>query len=587
MLLGILGLSALSSLLAGLQPWPLKVLIDYGLNGANGLSKSDPAFVHWLAGLDRQTMVWISALASLLLLLASALVAGILAWSWSTAGQRMVRKLASALFARLQRLSLETYHGRPAGDFLNRLTQDTWCLYKMTDGVLIAPAQKLFTLVTIGFLAWKLNPQLAVVALITAPFVGLASHLLGESMRHKARLVREVQSQMASLVHQSLCSIATVQSFRLENRMSSRFAEFSKRAVELAKRGALINSWYGLAAGVITTSGLAVVLYLGGRQVLGGALSLGSFLVFLVYMRTLQSSAESALALYGTLKPVEASMDRLLEIFDLHPEGVQSSAHPEKLAALRVSKGRAICFERVTFGYSSGRAVLTDVALEIRAGETIALVGPSGAGKSTLVSLIPRFYDPCQGRITFDGHDLRRLDLTQLRSEIAIVPQEAQILPCTVAENIAYGRIDAHRDEIVAAAQAAKADVFIKRLPLGYDTIIGERGATLSGGERQRLALARAFLKNAPVLILDEPTSALDVETEELLLVALMRLIEGRTTVLIAHRFSTLRLAHRIGVVNQGRLEAVGSQEQLLRSSELFQRYYSLHSAAAGQTLLR
>jgi ATP-binding cassette subfamily B protein/subfamily B ATP-binding cassette protein MsbA len=241
-------------------------------------------------------------------------------------------------------------------------------------------------------------------------------------------------------------------------------------------------------------------------------------------------------------------------------------------------RGR-VGFERVTFGYEAGRPVLHQVTLEASPGETVALVGATGAGKSTLVSLIPRFFDPWQGRVTFEGVDVRDLTLSSLRAQVALVLQEPYLLPLGVAENVSYGRPGAGRAEIEAAAVAANADEFIRRLPAGYDTVLGERGATLSGGEKQRLAIARAFLKDAPVLVLDEPTSALDAETESQLLVALERLMRGRTTFIIAHRLSTIRRADRIVVLEGGRVAEVGSHRELLDAGGIYSRF---HGCQAG-----
>ncbi|WP_287297565.1 ABC transporter ATP-binding protein [Moorena sp. SIO2C4] len=364
-----------------------------------------------------------------------------------------------------------------------------------------------------------------------------------------------------------------VQAFGTENRNRKQFQYLATDAVAQSQRGTLLKSTYGFANGSITTVGTAIVFYAGGQQVLLGTITVGSFLVFLAYLQSLQKAFRSLLTTYGSLKSVEASIDRVLEVLDAKEE-VQDAPGAQPLPP-GGSKGW-VRLEKVSFGYQLGDPVLKDITLEAQPGETIALVGLTGAGKSTLVSLIPRFFDPWQGRVLLDGVDVRQLQLTSLRSQIGLVLQEPFLLPLTVADNIAYGRPGASYEEIVTVAKAANADEFIKRLPQGYDTVIGERGATLSGGQRQRIAIARALLKDAPVLILDEPTSALDGQTEALLLSAIERLMAGRTTFIIAHRLSTIRQANRIAVLDGGQVVEMGTHQKLLAVGGLYQRLHTL-----------
>jgi len=337
-----------------------------------------------------------------------------------------------------------------------------------------------------------------------------------------------------------------------------------------SQRRAVIDSLFGMSNGLITTAGVAAVLLVGGQQVLTGALTLGGLLIFLAYMRNLQTASEGLLGAYGALKPVEASIERVTEILwadDAIPERPDAIALPPASGV-----GRTVCFDNVTFGYEPGRAVLGGVSLTAQAGELIALVGETGAGKSTLASLIPRFLDPWEGSVTIDGIDIRDVQLASVRSQIALVPQEPFILPLTIAENIAYAQ-EAHLDQIVAAARLANAHEFIERLPQGYDTIVGQRGATLSGGEKQRLAIARAILRNSPILILDEPTSAVDAVTEASLVETIIRLKAQKTIFVIAHRLSTIRQADKIIVLDRGRIVEIGRHEELLRAGGLYRRF--------------
>ena len=300
-------------------------------------------------------------------------------------------------------------------------------------------------------------------------------------------------------------------------------------------------------------------------------LTIGGILVFLVYLNSLQAQMRTLAGVHTALQGLSANVDRVVEVLEAAPE---VSDKPGAVVLPRV-RGR-VQIENVTFGYESNHAILHAVALAVEAGETLAIIGSSGAGKTTLVNLIPRFFDPWQGRVLVDGRDLREVPLQSLRSQIALVLQEPFLFPISIAENIAFGRPDAARAEIEAAARAANAHEFIQRLPLGYDTVIGERGITLSGGERQRLSIARALLKDAPILILDEPTSALDAETEQSILQALERLVAGRTTFIIAHRLSTIRRASRIALLENGTIAEIGTHPELLARGQLYARLHSI-----------
>ena len=343
--------------------------------------------------------------------------------------------------------------------------------------------------------------------------------------------------------------------------------------MSLIQKGNLLGSGYGLINGLITTSGVAAVLYVGGVRVLSGAIPLGTLLVFLVYVKQMQDASGGLFKIFAQLKTAEASVDRIMEVMD-SDDMIREPAHPTPLPDRPHGQRGHIRFDHVTFGYEPDQPVLKEVSFEAQPGEVIALVGATGAGKSTLLSMIPRFFDPQAGQITFDGIDLRQLKIAELRKQVSIVLQEPFLMPLSIADNIAYGRSGACRESIIAAAVAAQADEFIRRLPDGYDTVVGERGATLSGGEQQRLSIARALLKDAPVLILDEPTSALDTQTEASLMEAFQRLMRGRTTFVIAHRLSTIRHANRIAVLDRGRLVEIGSHAELVERAGLYLEFY-------------
>jgi len=576
-LAGIIALTLALSALAALQPWPLKLLVDYGIGDLEPVAP----FKDWLGafGIDPSpvNLIWIAAAAAIVLFAANAALDSALTWAWSAVGQRMVYDLAADLFLQMQRLSLLFHARRNVGDSITRITGDAWCVYSVTEGILIAPLRNLLILASVGAVAWQLDPGLTLIMLCAAPPLAGSAIYFGERLKGYEREKREAQARIASFLHQVLGAMPMVQAFGASARNLQVFGGLAHGAVRANQKSAMFTDAYGLVNGIALTLGTALVLFAGGGRVLSGELSLGSLLVFLAYMKTLEGASRSLLTTYGGLRAAEASIDRVMEVLDAN-EAVREAPSAEPLPARQGRADGRLVFDHVTFGYQAGRPVLRDLSLELAPGETVALVGTTGAGKSTLAALVPRFFDPWEGRVILDGMDLKDLRLASLRSEIAIVLQEPFLLPLTVAENIAYGRQDATREEIVAAAVAANAHEFIRELPHGYNTVLGEQGATLSGGQRQRLAIARALLKDARVLILDEPTSALDVNTEHLVVEAFERLMKGRTTLIIAHRLSTVRRAHRIAVLDDGRVVELGSHAELISAGGRYARLHALQA---------
>jgi ATP-binding cassette subfamily B protein/subfamily B ATP-binding cassette protein MsbA len=363
---------------------------------------------------------------------------------------------------------------------------------------------------------------------------------------------------MMALVQQTLSAIPAVQAFTREEFKHERFRRYADETVAAYRRSTLADMKFKFFVGLVTAAGTAGIMWLGARLVLEGKMTVGTILVFLSYLGALYEPLNAVTFTASTWQSASAGAERVLEVLDTPREIADAPGAKEVRLAGHVR------FEDVVFGYEPSVPVLRKVSIEAHPGEAVAIVGPTGSGKTTLMNLLLRFHDPWSGAVSVDGLDLRGIALSSLRHQVAVVLQEPFLFPITVAENIAYGKPGARREEIVAAAVAARADEFIRRLPQGYDSVLGERGATLSGGERQRLSLARAFLKDAPILILDEPTSALDAGTESLVLEALGRLMEGRTTFLIAHRLSTVRSAHRILVLQGGRIAEEGTHEELL-----------------------
>ncbi len=470
--------------------------------------------------------------------------------------QGVTYDLGACLFAHLQRLSVRYFGKHSLGDSISRVTLDPYCIQILVTGALLPVLQSVISLVIMFGIMWRIESTLTVVSLLVVPLQILAIRVLAGPMKRRTRQRRDLEARMMSRVEQVLSTLPAVQAYGRERFEVENFRKESHATADAYLSATRTELAFGEFTKAVTVLGSAVILLLGGRYALDGRMSAGAILVFISYLNslytplnaitystaTIQSAAANATG-NGVLKP--PLMSRNL---------------------LRQSKAlRAVEFKDVSFGYEPGRPVLRHISFTAEPGEVVAIVGPSGAGKTSLVNLLPRFLDPTSGSIEIDGHDIRDLTLDSLRRQIGMVMQDPYLMPLSIEENIGYGRPAATLAEIHAAATNASANGFIEQLPDMYGTVIGERGIGLSGGERQRISIARAFLRDAPILILDEPTSALDARTEAALLDALGRLMRERTTIVIAHRLSTIRNADRIIVLEDVRIAEMGARPLITR----------------------
>jgi ATP-binding cassette, subfamily B, bacterial len=553
-----------------LEPWPIKIVLDYVIG-----SKHPP---QWLAGLmtsdfgaDKLAILNLAVAAVVVFAVAGAASHYTEKYLTTKVGQEVMCDLRRTVYHHIQRLSLSFYDRSRVGDLISRVTVDIDAIQDFVSSALLGIVVDALKLAGMVALMFYLNWRFTLIALLVAPVLFMEVYSLTRRIKSATRDLRKKESEIVSVVEESLSSIRVVKAFAREDYEEKRLDRESRASMEMALRARSVKARLAPVVEVIVAAGTAIVLWYGARLALAGELTAGDLVIFLLYLCKLYKPMRDLSKMADVVSKAMIGAERIKEV-------IQTERDARDLPGARPApafKG-GVTFDQVTFGYDDDRPVLKDVSLTIKPGQFVALVGPTGGGKSTLAGLIPRFYDPQSGQVKIDGTDVRSFTVKSLRQQISFVLQETLLFHAPVWQNIAYGKPEATREEIIRAAKLANADEFIERMPQGYDTVIGERGATLSGGQRQRIAIARAIIRDSPILILDEPSSGLDAASEELVFEALGRLTRDKTAIVIAHRLTTVRKADAIFVLQDGVVVESGAHNELLARGGLYAHLYEI-----------
>uniref|UniRef100_Q02CW5 ABC transporter related n=1 Tax=Solibacter usitatus (strain Ellin6076) TaxID=234267 RepID=Q02CW5_SOLUE len=564
-----------------LEPWPLKIVLDNVVK-QKALSGWLNHLVLSVAGNDRLAILKFAAMLALGIAVVGSLAAYTEKYLTTSVGQWVMHDLRRSVYFHIQRLSLDFHDRRQTGDLISRVTSDIDAIQSFIASGLLSSLVNGLTLFGMVGVMFYINWRFTLIALSVAPVLFVVVYSYTRRIKKASREVRKKEGEIVSVIQEVLTSIRVVKAFAREEYEQRRLEEESLESVEAALHARALKARLSPLVDVIVAIGTSLVLWFGARLALQGSLSAGSLVVFIFYLGKMYKPMQELSKMTDSYSKAAVGYERIKEVMDTESD-VKDLPGARPAPPLQ----GAVQFEHVSFRYPDSGPILRDVSFRIEPGQVAALVGPTGAGKTTIASLIPRFYDPTDGVVRVDGLDVRSLQQKTLRRQISFVLQETLLFHGTVWANIAYGKPDATRTEIIRASQIANANEFVEKLPQGYDTMVGERGVTLSGGQRQRIAIARAVVRDTPILILDEASSGLDAASEKLVFEALDRLMEGKTSLVIAHRLSTIRRADIILVIKDGEIVERGTHDELLSVGGLYAELHALQfggeEAAARQ----
>jgi len=567
-----------------LEPWPLKVVLDNVLRSRPAQGWLNQLILSW-TGQDKLSVIRFAALAVLAIAAMGAVCSYVEKYITTSVGQWVMHDLRRTLYSHIQRLSLAYHDHKQTGDLISRVTSDIDAIQSFIASGLLGALINSLTLVGMLGVMLYLNWRFTLIALSVAPLLFFVVYTYTRRIKKASREVRKKEGEIVSVIQEVISSIRVVKAFAREEYEQRRLEEESLEGVEIALRARGLKAKLAPMVEIIVAAGTCLVLWFGARMVLSGSLSAGSLVLFIFYLGKMYKPMQELSKMTDSYSKAAVGYERIREVVDT--DGVLRDLP----GARRAPRFRGqIELEDVSFSYEPNAPVLTNINLRIEPGQMAALVGPTGAGKTTIVSLIPRFYDPTSGAVKIDGYDVRRLKQQSLRQQISFVLQETVLFRASIWYNIAYGRPEASRADILRAAELANASEFIDKMPEGYDTIVGERGVTLSGGQRQRIAIARAIIRDTPILVLDEASSGLDSASEKLVFDALDRLMQGKTSIVIAHRLSTVQRADVIFVVQDGTIVEQGKHDELMRLGGLYAELYHIQfrsDAADEQQAIR